>query len=146
MVRDTNYLAYLACSNCQQSTWLYSGHRSFIKKNKKCPDSVRINRINFWQYAVNEKKKMTWKAGNFIWWTLCKVSLETLNFLSVREISLQHIPRGWSSLNLDFTTAVSATEQADVKARDETGQAVCKRASLIMLRERIDDLFTVDRL
>lgn len=51
-----------------------------------------------------------------------------MNFLSVREISVQDIPRGWSSLNLDFTVAVSAAELADVRACDETGQAATQKS------------------
>lgn len=43
--RDTNYLAYLACNNCQQVRWLRGGHWSLIMK-KSTPDSVRINWIN----------------------------------------------------------------------------------------------------
>lgn len=42
-----------------------------------------------------------------------------MNFLSVREISVQDIPRGWRGLNLDFTMAVSAIELAGVRACEE---------------------------
>lgn len=42
--------------------------------------------------------------------------------------------------------AASAVELADVRECDETSQTAVQRASLIKLSERIDDLFTVDRL
>jgi NADH:ubiquinone oxidoreductase subunit B-like Fe-S oxidoreductase len=61
-------------------------------------------------------------------------------FLSVREIFVQDIPRGWSSLNLDFTKALSAIELADVRACDKTDQAE-RQNSIPNKAERKNRLF-----
>lgn len=50
-----------------------------------------------------------------------------MNFVSVRKISVQGIPRGWNGLSADFTMAVFATKLTDVRACDETGQAAMQK-------------------